>query len=395
LKFSINSTAFKAGEEFYLQKKGTAMGKSYSPIVAELYMQFYESIALESCEQKPKLWVRYVDDTFVIWPFGAESLPEFLNHLNSVPGMESIQFTYEMEIDSTLPFLDVLVRRKGLMFETTVYRKPTNTGLFIRKSSLHHPSHKLSAISALTHRAKVVCSSKQLLYEELLLIRNQFMANGFLDKEISRTINKTLFKVHEADKEPGRGYESQRVKIPYLGPVSHGLARLLHKFQIQTISAPFRTLRQLISKPKCFLEDKEKKNVVYQLNCDCGEIYIGETARTSATRWKEHKSEWERAVQLKQSSENWTEREESALKSSFKKHLDHSPNFQGSVLRNFRYEPDRIISEAVFIKRAKLQGASTILNSNSGREIDPVFDSIIGNLPKLTIPVINNGFDGD
>ncbi len=179
LKLSMEKTAFSAGGSFFRQKSGTAMGKSYSPVAAEIFMQEFERIALSSARYKPKIWIRYVDDVFLIWPHGREKLLEFLEHLNSVPTFSCIQFTLEIEEENKLPFLDILFERCGAILRTTVYRKPTNSGLFLKKSSLHHPSQKLSSISALTHRARSVCSDQSDFKIELGVIRSQFLANGF------------------------------------------------------------------------------------------------------------------------------------------------------------------------------------------------------------------------
>ena len=52
---------------------------------------------------------RYVDDTFTaIQP---QLIHKFHQHLNSV--VDSINFTFEVEVDGHLPFLDVMVRREG------------------------------------------------------------------------------------------------------------------------------------------------------------------------------------------------------------------------------------------------------------------------------------------
>ena len=53
-----------------------------SPIVANLYMEYFEQKALSTASQPPRLWHWYVDDTFVIQK--EENKQSFLQHINSV-----------------------------------------------------------------------------------------------------------------------------------------------------------------------------------------------------------------------------------------------------------------------------------------------------------------------
>ena len=57
----------------------------------------------------PRLWLHYVDDTFVIWPHGQDELHRFHEHLNGQ--YPNIKFTIEHEENNKLAFLDVLVTR--------------------------------------------------------------------------------------------------------------------------------------------------------------------------------------------------------------------------------------------------------------------------------------------
>ena len=58
------------------------MGLRLSPIIADLFMEDLEERAIASTPTKPKLWLRYVNDTFVIWPHGEDELHLFHQHLN-------------------------------------------------------------------------------------------------------------------------------------------------------------------------------------------------------------------------------------------------------------------------------------------------------------------------
>ena len=86
------------------------MGSPLSPVVANLFIEDLEERALNTTAFQPKLWIRYIDDTFVICSHGNAKLKlfhQYLNHQNT-----SIQFTIEEEKEK-IPFLDVLVKREG------------------------------------------------------------------------------------------------------------------------------------------------------------------------------------------------------------------------------------------------------------------------------------------
>ena len=71
-------------------------------------------------------WKRFVDDTFVF--VLSDKIGYIVNLLNS--SNENIQFTFEMEEENKLAFLDVMVvRNMNDIINTTVYRKPTNTDI--------------------------------------------------------------------------------------------------------------------------------------------------------------------------------------------------------------------------------------------------------------------------
>ena len=63
-------------DHFFEQVDGAAMGSPLSPIVANLYVEGFEKSALSSAKLTPTAWRRYVDDTFVLWPHGADQLEE-------------------------------------------------------------------------------------------------------------------------------------------------------------------------------------------------------------------------------------------------------------------------------------------------------------------------------
>ena len=196
LELCLNTTYFSFRGEFYMQTDGATMGSPVSPVVANLYMEMFEELALRTALHAPRIWKRYVDDTFCVME--REHVELFLEHINSL--RSSIQFTMEMEKEGTLPFLDTLLTRgtEGKI-HTSVYRKPTHTDRYLQNSS-HHPLHvKRGIASCLFHRARTVATGDNIRREEehLILVLS---TNGYPEHVIQTAAR--LKKKKQQQEEP-------------------------------------------------------------------------------------------------------------------------------------------------------------------------------------------------
>ena len=165
LEFCLTNTYFLFQGTYYEQVQGAAMGSPIRPLIANLFMEEFEVKALNSCPYPPYLWLRFVDDTFVITK--AEHRQPLLQHINNQD--PHIQFTIEEPTQKgTLPFLDTLVTiESNNTFSTSVDRKPTHTDQYLHWDSNHHITSKQSVYNTLAQRAKTVSSTKESLDKEL------------------------------------------------------------------------------------------------------------------------------------------------------------------------------------------------------------------------------------
>ena len=154
--------------KYYKQTQGAAMGSPISPLIANIFMEEFEVQALQSSPNPPSMWLRFVDDTFVI--NRTEHSQQLLQHINNQD--PHIQFTVEPTQQGSLPFLDTLVTiQPDNTLSTSVYRKPTHTDQYLHWDSNHHITAKHSVYNTLAHRAKTVSSTQDSLDQELLHIK--------------------------------------------------------------------------------------------------------------------------------------------------------------------------------------------------------------------------------
>ncbi|XP_072178296.1 uncharacterized protein [Diadema setosum] len=133
-------------------------------------MQEFETTVLSTYSRhRPRIWLRYVDDTFVI--LHEEESVSFFGHINSLD--THISFTQETCKDEYLAFLDVEVHvdSDGTL-STSVYRKPTHTDQYLNCQSHHPLVHKLAVIRTLFHRPDTIVHSPPEVGKEKTNIKN-------------------------------------------------------------------------------------------------------------------------------------------------------------------------------------------------------------------------------
>ena len=104
-------------------------------------------------------------------------IPQFLDFLNHQH--PNIKFTCEIESNSTLPFLDISIIRKNGVFETSVYQKPTFTGLLTNFHSFIPSQYKCNLIPSLVHRLYNICSNYGNFQAQLESLRQILNRNSY------------------------------------------------------------------------------------------------------------------------------------------------------------------------------------------------------------------------
>ena len=209
---------------------------------------------------------------------------KLLRHLNSI--RSTIQFAIEKEERGQLPFLDVLVRKDTLsqQFHFSVFRKPTHTDSYINYKSNHHPATKIATILCLRKRAEDICQGED-LKKELNHIEDTFIANGYPRGLVKRTLHK-----RKGNRQPEEETDEQEriLCLPYIKGISETLHRTCRPLKVRIVHKAPTTLRSLLTRVKPPTPKDQVTGVIYQIPCECGDNYIGETSKTLNERLKEH-----------------------------------------------------------------------------------------------------------
>lgn len=109
---------------------------------------------LDTQEQKPLMWLRYIDDIWMVWQHSLKNLKLFLTKLNQFH--DSIKFTWEIS-HSEATILDITLQ-KGPRFNQTgildikTHFKETNKFQYLHYSSNHTEHVKQAIVTGESYR---------------------------------------------------------------------------------------------------------------------------------------------------------------------------------------------------------------------------------------------------
>ena len=281
---------------YYQQIDGVAMGSPLGPTLANIFLGHNEVKWLTACpaEFKPLYYRRYVDDIFLLFS-EASQIDLFMNYMNKQH--RNMNFTSENEADESLPFLDVFVTRTQTCFLTSVYRKPTFSGVYTNFDSYIPMIYKSGLVSTLLYRSFTICTNWNQIDHEIKKIKSFLSRNGYPSKLLDRLVSIFLNNVHKNNTDNAEEqHEKLQITLPYLGTftkrlekkIKQSIQQHLPNIRINFIYRASTRLRTLFT-----FKDKIPSNlisgIIYKFKCSrCNSTYIGESIRHTKRRFCEH-----------------------------------------------------------------------------------------------------------
>ena len=161
----LTKNHFQFNGDNYLQTMGCAMGTKMAPSYASLFMGYFEKNILSQYHQYPLVWLRFLDDIFLIWQYSEKELLDFIEYLNNAHPW--IKFTCHYSTEKAT-FLDVdISKNNDGILATSIHVKKTNNHQYIEYSSCHPIPCKKGIAFSQAMRYRRIISNDETFEKEL------------------------------------------------------------------------------------------------------------------------------------------------------------------------------------------------------------------------------------
>ena len=168
------------------------MGTICAPAYANISLANFElKYIYHYIRDKTKMFLRFIDDLFMIWTSSEQELLDFMSDLNKKHPSIKFEFKYSQ---TKIEFIDVLVYKyHNNMLQRTIYRKQTDRQNYL-DARLEHPKLlKDSILYSQALRIKRICSSQQEFLNHTAKMLNQFQKRGYNRSLIEQQIDKANY----------------------------------------------------------------------------------------------------------------------------------------------------------------------------------------------------------
>ena len=225
------------------------MGSPLGPTFANFYMGHLEDNIFSDPTKQPNIYARFIDDIFV----QVKDSQQLANLQNTFQQNSVLKFTYELNVNNKLPFLDLLIDNSQNTFKTEVYHKPTNTGQCLNGNSQCPQKYLNSVIHSYIHRAYKASSTWETFHREIQLMKQTLVNNNYSNALIDLKIKQYLENIFRNEQNNRRN--DNEIKIYYKN-------QMHDQYKIEE-----RVIKEIIlNSTKCNNPNKKLKIVFYYKN---------------------------------------------------------------------------------------------------------------------------------
>ena len=159
-----------------------------APSHASLFMDKLEMDFHGSCDKTPLIWLRFLDDIFMIWNHSEQDFHDFISKINNYHDTIKFTFNYSNQVAT---FLDVNIKMKEYgELDTSVHEKVTNCHQYIEFVSCHPLSCKQGIPYSQAKRYRRITSDNTCFEKYLDRLKKYFLTRNYPKQVIDETVGK-------------------------------------------------------------------------------------------------------------------------------------------------------------------------------------------------------------
>ena len=149
--------------------------------------RFEETHIIPRIRNYTLMYIRYIDDLFMIWKGLEHELLRFLKEINEVHPTIKFEYKYSRE---KVEFLDTVVSISGKKLKTTLYTKPTDRKAYLHRKSYHPKSTKESIAYSQATRLRRICTEKEEFEKHAEKLLVDLTNRGYRKEKVLEGINR-------------------------------------------------------------------------------------------------------------------------------------------------------------------------------------------------------------
>ena len=186
----------------------------------------------------PKFYYRYVDDTIIcIHKEDLQKVVEIFNNYDP-----NLKFTYEVESDNMINFLDISLIKHNNYIATNWYPKPTNSNRLLNFDSYHTLQQNRNIVYNLIDRS-ILLAHSSFHIENLAKVKEMLLRKDYPLPFITSCIGNRLRKIQMQNQNINKRIDNNNLESMNLGTMSlpfksrfySQCSKLLSRFNIRTM----------------------------------------------------------------------------------------------------------------------------------------------------------------
>lgn len=351
----------------YKQIDGLTIGGCTSAIMADFVVtDVLEQVIYES-GYDPVLVAKYVDDILLMIP--REEVENTLIIFNNIH--PALKFTYELESDNSIPYLDMrIVRNDDGTLSTDFYQKPTSSNRLLNYRSAHPMVQKTSMAYSFISRIMTL-SSVEFQEKNMRKIYDILGKNGYGKKLVEKLFRKYISSRESAAEDTPLMTSQRYIGVEYVHHLTENLTKLYTRYdeRLKIGYKPSKKVEKILKKDNMEPLAMQKHDVIYSIPCkDCNGLYVGQTGQKLEKRIKQHKLD----MKTKHMKSNSTGAVQHSIDTGHTFDFDHT-----DVLATQPKLSKRLVIESLYINKFKERSVNLKSDIDT---MNPVYSQLLNKI---------------